>query len=346
MFLSHIHNFRTIAIVFIVGNHSLWWLFDWGQSPFKLDVLNDIFANSTILFVFIAGYLFQLLSGKYNYKEYLKKKIKNVIFPFLIVSIPALIYSIFFVDLESKYTILENSGLVFKILWLYLNSGVHINAALWFIPMIAVYFIISPLFYLIIKKPCLYSILLILIPLSLLCHRPPVGPSVTLHFAIYFLSVYILGMLTSQYRLTIEPFLEKHIPFFLIAFFVLLIGGIFLSDHHGNYISASFFSFGNGIIDLSYIQKITLCFLLLGCLRKYDKLIPHSLSYLADYSFSIYFIHLYVFFSLSLLMNWRRFDGSVLLVIFSFILNIFICIIFTKVVKIIFGKYSRMVIGS
>jgi peptidoglycan/LPS O-acetylase OafA/YrhL len=76
-FLPYIHNFRGIAILYIVAFHC-WSSLGWGNHTLEKAVWNSLVVYGTVLFVFIAGFLFQHLNGRANrsfsYKTYLKKK--------------------------------------------------------------------------------------------------------------------------------------------------------------------------------------------------------------------------------------------------------------------------------
>jgi len=65
MFLGYIHSFRALAIFFIVAGHSID-IFMWSIDSELERFLKIFFSNGTALFVFIAGYLFQHLSVKYQ----------------------------------------------------------------------------------------------------------------------------------------------------------------------------------------------------------------------------------------------------------------------------------------
>ncbi len=76
-FLPYLHNFRGIAILYIVAFHC-WSSFGWGSHDLEKQVWNSLIVYGTVLFVFIAGFLFQHLSGRANrsfsFSVYLKKK--------------------------------------------------------------------------------------------------------------------------------------------------------------------------------------------------------------------------------------------------------------------------------
>ena len=65
MFLGYIHSFRALAILFIVGGHCIDF-FNWSEGSAAIErMLRILISNGSVLFVFIAGYLFQHLAIKY-----------------------------------------------------------------------------------------------------------------------------------------------------------------------------------------------------------------------------------------------------------------------------------------
>jgi len=90
-FLRYVHNFRGLAILFIVVAHTMQVL-TWQDNPELQVFLNVVLQNGSVYFVFIAGFLFQYLSRKYAYKTYLINKLQNVLLPYFLISIPAISY--------------------------------------------------------------------------------------------------------------------------------------------------------------------------------------------------------------------------------------------------------------
>jgi peptidoglycan/LPS O-acetylase OafA/YrhL len=77
-FLPYIHNFRGIAILYIVAFHCHS-SFGWGYHDLEKRIWNSLVVYGTVLFVFIAGFLFQHLNGQdrnydFSFVTYLKKK--------------------------------------------------------------------------------------------------------------------------------------------------------------------------------------------------------------------------------------------------------------------------------
>ena len=90
--LHFIDYFRAIAIVLIVAGHCIFW----GKPQGIIRQTNlYLFTGGTFLFVFIAGFLFQYLSYKFEYKSYLIKKWNNVVLPYIITLIPVVIFATF-----------------------------------------------------------------------------------------------------------------------------------------------------------------------------------------------------------------------------------------------------------
>lgn len=345
MFLSHLNSLRALAILLIVAGHTIGF-FSWEHSRFTEAALNDLAANGAVVFIFISGYLFQYLSAKYKYTTYLSKKIKYVLIPYLIVSIPAIVYSVFWENPAAQYEVLADRSRAYQIFWFYVHGGAHINYPLWFIPVIFLYYLAAPLFQLFVRYPRLYWLLLFLIPVSLLAHRPNFPNPDILHSLIYFLSAYVLGMFASQFRTTVEYLIDKFLPTLLLLGAAFYLIHLFGSDHHGNYHVEHIFSFEQGNIDWHFLQKILLSFLLLGLLKRYDRSIADKIGYIGESSFSIYFLHAYVIYLIHVAFRWQSFEGSLFRWVLLSAVVTTISLGITALVQKIFGKTSRLLIGS
>lgn len=91
MRLRYVEQFRALAIVMIVAGHA-WYMQDWDRGSLAARLSLTIATNGTYLFVFIAGFLFQHLLPKFETWRYYRSKLRNVVLPYLIVSIPGLIW--------------------------------------------------------------------------------------------------------------------------------------------------------------------------------------------------------------------------------------------------------------
>jgi peptidoglycan/LPS O-acetylase OafA/YrhL len=291
-FQKDVHIFRAIAILFIVGGHTRFTM-DWTENARLGAYLADFLANGTVLFVFASGYLFQALFARFQYRRYLLTKLRNVVLPYLLVSIPAVLFAVFYLDPADRYPQLESYSKLAQIGWFYIKGGAHMNYPLWFIPMISMFFLMAPAFAVIIRNPILYWVLLPLCFVSAFIHRAPFPHLDTLHLFLYFLAPYIAGMCVSQYRAKIDSKVEGRLPHLTVIYAVILISHFALAESHGVHVATDWFSAENGLFDWPFLQKMILALWLLEFGRKYQDLLFGKLKYIADTSFGIYFVHVY-----------------------------------------------------
>ena len=182
MFLNYINAFRAIAIFFVIALHSIH-IFDWQNSAPTEKFIYTFFSNGSIFFVFVSGYLFQHLSGKFETKKFYLLKIKNILLPYLIISIPA-IYS--FISTENTVTHLPNfneNPVWQQIFYAYLY-GLH-APHFWFIPMMLLFFLIAPLLNWSDKNNIFYWLLPILIAISCSSQRGLPFDNFIYYFSVY-----------------------------------------------------------------------------------------------------------------------------------------------------------------
>ena len=289
-FLEPVHAFRAVAIAIIVVGHAVP-CFDWRSRPQLEALLLDLWSNGTVLFVFVAGYLFEYHSPGYRYISYLRKKFLYVVIPYVLVEAPAVIITL--VRSSPDPGALALRDWVHRILWFYTHPALTINFPLWFIPMIVAYYVLAPFFMLFVRWPRLYALLPALLCVSALAHRPVVLSEIS-QPGVYFLSAYVAGMWASHSRQWLDPLLRRHAVALAAMFVVSVAACTLLLAHHGNYESLRLFSREHGWIDWVFLQKLLLSFALLGVLGRVVKRRIRALAVVADQSFSIYFLHYYV----------------------------------------------------
>lgn len=284
-FQHHIHVFRAIAIMLIVVAHTLPSL-DWSTHP-RLGRLIDGIANeSSIFFFFIAGYLFQYLSRSFRYRAYLLQKLKTVIVPYLILSVPAIFI---FTQLTRRtgmwswfYSIPEWQQVV-----LFFLTGKHL-APLWFVPTIALFYLAAPLFIWVDRRvPRLYWLVLPLWLLSLYLGRDgPLGP---INKAVYLLPVYLLGMAFSHHRMAAQALVARYWPLLLMVASVGYAGYVLDWPQPPQYLM---------------LMKLPAALLLVHLLLKTHHWFGSRLDYIAHVSFGIFFIHAYFISFIKVLTVW------------------------------------------
>lgn len=327
-FLNHIHNFRGVAILFVVAGHIQLY---WKPNAFMEKALESLFQNGTVLFVFIAGYLFQYLSKKYDTRTYWSKKLKFVIVPYFAVSIPGIIYRLMTVP-ERVLEIHPDFGsweLWQQIGW-FLITGGHL-LPLWFVPMITLFYIIAPLLIFMDRHPVYYWVLPFLVILSVLVPRDQLA-DIPRMFA-HFLSVYVFGMFFSRYDDKIHSLSEKiYIPLTIITIGITVLS-LFQAEYYGT---------------IMYIQKMLFCWFFMYWLKRVDRFVPKFFSSLAEYSFGIFFLHYYFLLGLRLVAqsyNQSWLDGNLVIWVIHFTLIIILNMLVIFVVKRFFVHKSRYLIG-
>jgi len=302
--LNYINVFRGLAILLIVAGHTM----QFGEAGSLAERCSfEIFCGGTALFIFISGFLFQHLSGKYEFKNYISKKWTNVIQPYLWTAIPGLFFCF---TMPLKYdNALDGLNPLFQIPMLLSVGRIH-NVPTWFIPMIVLFFLSSWLLLKLEKKGILYKLLPLMFLVTVFFQRPELEsymlqdlPYIERWFEylkyvfigyIHFFSMYVFGMFCSANKNIIDKFWEKRWIFINV---MLIISGL-------NIYSGIIGGWTNGTL-----SKIFLTIIALAYLKNYDEwLLSHEklnkiLDFIAKYSFGIFFIHWYVFFLYNLIFD-------------------------------------------
>lgn len=342
--LAYLHAFRAVAILFIVLGHCVR-LFDWKPAPRVELFLLDLLENGTVLFVFIAGYLFEYLSDRYETRNYLTTKLHNVIVPYLIISVPALVHDVLLNDPVSVWPQLAGTSWPYQVGWYLLKGGAGLNFPMWFIPMIALYYLAAPLFMQFVRRPVLYWMLPVLVVISLLIHRPAHDRLDTIHQAVYYLSAYVGGMAISHFRDRIEPWLER--LWFPLGFLTcaIVVAQWRWSPFHGNYQGVAPFSTEHGLIDWIFLQKLVMCLALVGFMRRCYLQRIKLVDLVADLSFPVFFVHAYFIFGATLLFGAAP-AGSILgyLALAGGVFSLSVATV--VLLKGMLGSSSRWVLGA
>ena len=295
--LNYINVFRGLAILLILMGHTM----QFGKTgTVEKAVSFEIFAGGTVLFVFIAGYLFQYLSYKFEFKNYLKKKWQNVIIPYIITAIPGVIACLT-IPLIYKNPFFGMN--IFLQIGAFLTTGRVHNVPTWFIPMIVIFFLLSALLLYLEKKNILYKILPLLLLITIFVPRGDIEPDWVMNLDywgryvayikyvlmgfVHFASCYVLGMYFSKYENAIDKFYNHR---FLLIFLMVLVSGfdVYLNVKTG---------YANGSA-----SKLLFTVIVLAYLKHYDDKIKSMTKFnnfmdiTAKYSFGLFFVHWYYVF--------------------------------------------------
>lgn len=329
-FQQDIHMFRCMAITLIVTMHSIE-LFDWSGSKASLyDSMSVLFNSMSILFFFISGYLFQHLSGNFEYKTYLERKVNNVILPYIIISIPAIVISVWLIPQEGMWDWFYSTPKIVQILLFYL-TGKHLEP-LWFVPAVTLIYLAAPLLIRIDRRPAAYWIIPVLLVVSVAIGRD--GPTGPLQKAVYMLPAYMTGMFASRYGTVLRPLLKRYLAVLLTA--LVLLYWIIRHDD----------PFAGTQVLFKILLSLTIWILLNGVRR-----VPPLAGTIADLSFGIYFVHGYVLAAMRLVFTYslgspNPFPGNIPFALIATAVVMAISIMGVRMVQIAFTRHSRQLIGA
>ena len=348
-FQSDIHRLRGVAILLIVATHCVTF-FSWRKHPTAFDLAHDLFDNSTLIFMFISGFLFHHTSAQFQYTRYLKGKFRNVIAPYLIAATPGILYVLLFDGAKLHALGLDGYPSAEKAGYLLVYGGAQLNYALWFIPVMCLYYLVSPILLRVFERPNGYSWLLLLVPLSVLMHRPSYSHGHNIALALYFLSAYAIGMLCSKYHDKVVGVLDRHAAKLVAASVLVIAAHSFLSTHHGNYsvpsLGAFAFDHRDGWVDWLFIQKILLTFTLWAVLRRFLSLRLPALDALASASFTIYCLHLYVLFIVASIAHSAGLEIGVVSFCALLAVAVALPLAVAACVRRLAPRWSRTLVGS
>lgn len=337
-FQSHIHLFRALAIVLVVLQHVVP-AFDWSEAKHLGLMIEGISDESSIIFVFIAGFLFQYLSHSFDFKKYYWQKFKNVLLPYVICSIPALVVFTVFTQREGVWQWFYDLDVVSQVA-LFLVTGKHL-APYWFIPMIALYYVAAPVLNYADKKvPGFYWLIIPFTVLSFWVGRDGVtGP---LQKALYMVPVYLSGMWVSHMGDRFARFMRYAVWPFSALMALAYVAYVMEWATPPYYI---------------ILLKLALSFLLVHLLSVWNFKVGPQTSYVATISFGIYFVHSYVITAIKLITakvaggawsfsGFIPVDAGVLPVLLLLVLAFGLSVLVVYLAKLIFGRYSKMIVGA
>ncbi|MBI1239981.1 MAG: acyltransferase family protein [Alphaproteobacteria bacterium] len=346
MLVHYIQQLRGLAIILIVVTHAMD-PFDWSERPLTALVLKTVAVNGTLIFVFIAGFLFQHLLPRYEPIAYLRGKLRNVIVPYLILGAPAIVLVLSGPSLPPMYPKdMASWSLAGQIVWFYATGAML--GPFWFIPMIAIIYLLAPVLAWADRDQRFYWLLPALLIVSIVLPRPAYNLD-PLHALALFLPIYVLGMAVSRYRDVVIPRCQRACGVLFGLTGALILIQIALVLQTGKPFNPLTDPTGFYVINLDTVQKTLLTFALLGLLSRHEGAIGARFDELANASFSIYFLHYYFvqaqFVFITQTSIWP--PASLLAVTALSALAIIAPMAFARWVRLRAGRNaSRMLVGS
>ncbi len=303
MRLQYIHRMRGLAILCVVGVHCADQL-SWPAGSPTQRLLLVLFQESTTLFFIIAGFLFHYLSGRFQFGDYLVRKLKYVIIPFVIISAPGIAHLLMDQPrLAELVPEVMGKPTAYQAAFFLFYAGEQLNYALWFVPVMATFFLMAPLFIRFAANSRGVWLLAVLIALSLVMHRPSIGAHHHLLLVLYYLGPYMLGIWISANREPVSRMVNRYLPQLMLAFAALVLW-IWWPPQGAETFKPAYVR-SEGIIDWLLLQKCVLLLVLMGLTRRWEKQKMPVLDYIAEVSFPIFFLHLYMLSVFFHLMHWE-----------------------------------------
>ena len=350
-FLPYLHFLRGVAILYVIAVHARGFASYWVSSPevFRfLDTFSDPSeGNGTTMFLFIGGFLFQHLTHQhFEFSKYLTQKFKNLILPYLIISLP-LIWLRLHTPFEtpalpedfSERSTLHKAGHL-------LLTGAHLPP-FWFISTIILFYFTAPILHMLDNRKFYVYVLPFIVAACLFTYRPEHNANPLLSY-LHFIPIYILGMAVSYFKgkiLSDDPKLF----YMLLAAYALLCAGE-LAGWITTPRNTNFEDVLNGtlVFNIYLFKTIILCFLWLTFFYRLRNRNLPTLELLGSYSFGLFFVH-YFFISISrkiFEINNIPFDFSIISYLIYFLIILMFSTVTVYFVKKLTGRYSRYLIGS
>jgi surface polysaccharide O-acyltransferase-like enzyme len=353
MYTNSINYFRGISIILIVFGHCLG-LADFSYNSILGNTIYNLTIGGTSFFVFISGFLFHhIFYPKFQFKRFLINKTKYVLLPYLILSTLPIAYLLLRICISaipssSSITIRYNAMSSFPIFRHYLTGVDKSFIGYWYIPFIIIIFLLSPLFVRFIKLNFKTQILITILLLicSIFMHRGiDLDAFSVFQNVLYFTPIYLFGIISSEIKDVIYSKLKGKEFYLLSIAFTLAIFQAYIGKL-GNYHKLPFIYGG---MDLMILQKISLCLFFMVYLKRFENYKLRFFEVIATNSFGIFFIHGIVIFIIRLIKEKLDFSFAPNSFIIYFLVAsivFFLSLIVTLIVKRIFPKHSRYLIGS
>jgi len=348
MFIRSMHSLRAIAMFLIVAGHCIPYTPISNEISLFSRMLTEVIYNGSSIFVLISGFFFyHVFYAKFNYGRFLKKKIRNIVFPYLFMStIIVVFFRIGHEDLRmGGFFNPQGEGAFAEYLIPFVKYILFGGAttAYWYIPFIFLMFCLSPLHkkFADLKPHVNVCILLVALCVSMFVLRPENNIN-AFQSVVYYHFYYLAGIFFAKHYKFISEWVVSYF-YCLLVFFMICAAAM------GCW--SLYLMRGVDIESLTMINRLTVpfkfleFFVLYGVFEKFPTANVKPLSWFADMSFAVYFIHPIVISAFK--EHWMRIEpiipGSIFLLscFFVIVLSLVVAFLFKK----LFGDKTRVLVG-
>lgn len=340
--LVHFDYFRGITILLVVASHSYG---AWRRDSVPEIVAANLVTGATALFVFISGFFFHYAFHRsFDYGRFMRKKVLAVYVPYLVLTLACFATM---VALRGEISFpLELPGGP----WAENVEAGFINiltgrslTAYWYVPFIMVMFLLSPLFLRFIEARPWTRVGLVLgfLVLAAFVGRPTLNLN-PLHNGLYLVGFYLLGISYSMHRTRVDGWIRR-VPVPVLWGGVLVVAlGSGLAGQVGN-LHKTFPWEASPLDWMVPLKLVTIAALLATCLA-IAQLSLGALTYLAECSFALFFIHPWLILPVGSVLPASIADDATGAVV-GFVVILAVSLAAIQVVKRVLGDRSRWVIG-
>ena len=303
-YFEDIHRLRGVTILLVVLSHGL----QVTGNTRAGEAVWHATQGQTWPFVFIAGFLFAHLHRRYDYTRYVQSKLRNVIAPYVVV-----------VSVILALGVALHPG---QLLGMYYLTGHLAATPLWFVPMIAIFYLAFPIYNWLARQPrLLFGVAVVAMAASLFSGRPQWNGPVFDAF-LFYQSAYLAGMAWRVWYERGEPLLRAAAPLLIV-----LVAAVAAYDPPEEY-------------QLFFVAPLTGLMLLL---MKAETRLDPLWNWLAVRSFGIFFLH--GIFTDQMVMHWGR-EMPVAIALAACIFVAFLCGAIVSLVQLVVGERSRYIVGA
>lgn len=225
------------------------------------------------------------------------------------------------------------------------------HTALWYIPFIAVVFLLSPALIAYTKLPGKWQLAVLILALVAmpLVNRSSWNTNLTQNI-LYFLPFYVLGIYCYSKKYLFLKFASKIIVILCCLAAVLFLGHLQMEAVGRPVITGSLFvpSPHWPYLIANILQKILMIFFFCGLFHRLPRLVCGPIRRIADDSFGLFFLHNVVLFFLARLFGHNSIETGAPLLDLAIWLGIVLglSMVLVDTIRRRVGRYSRMLIGS
>lgn len=351
-FIAHLHAFRGFAILNIVVGHAFNGAIVWVKPETKpafdryLSIAKEaVFHDTTIYFALISGLLYAMVLSGRSWGSFYWRKVLYVFCPYVLISTLLTLWQWPLFLNDPPYGAPFKGG--FADFLQAAGSNILTGEAmyhLWYIPVLAMLFIATPLISALLKDKRLRWLVVVLVLLPLVISR--VGFKLHLVSVIYFLGAYALGILAGSNYDRWLGWVERHLRLLGAAAAVLtmLIAWMYQADvRYVGPVSIRETAF--------YVQKLAIAAVALALLKRGEAHLPKWLEVIATYAFAIYFLHAFLIYLLNfagnaLLTGHPGLAATLMLSAVWAVIALGASVAIAAGLHRLLGKKSRMLVGA